>query len=314
MTPRWAFEPGGRVLVQKARSRSYMSKVRVVVTQPRLDAMRDMMAQPIKANLFGGIQTIKANVDPDEMKRAFMRKNYAGIKEQVGAHVDDVMTRGLSESVRHVAGETIARMPELADAGLRYNHTNPRVQKYIAEKAGNLVTTNEKGLDAAVRAMTRSSMTKGLNYDQAANMVRDSIGLNAPQADALARYQANLAQRDIPADVIETMVSAQSEKMLDYRAEMIARTEVRNAQNQGQLDVWQHARDEGLVPANSRKVWQVDGNPCKEWCEQMDGEPVELDSPWRVVSTVNGRIAMVDIPSEIHPQCQCQMQIEMGDE
>jgi hypothetical protein len=82
----------------------------------------------------------------------------------------------------------------------------------------------------------------------------------------------------------------------DQRSEMIARTEVSMAQNQGTLEAGRQARAAGL---NVRKVWTLADNPCP-LCQEAAAEgDIGLDSPFGDAG---------DAPP-LHPNCMCALDL-----
>ena len=287
-------------------------KVKVVVTEARLNAMEKAMSGPVKVDITRGIKSIREGLSADDMRKAFMAGKYDHLMAQVGPAVTEPVEGAITDAVQGVHDVMLRQMPANVQASLNYDTSNPRIRDYIGQRTGNLITTSEDGMMEAVRAMTHGALSKGMNVEQSAALIRDSIGLNAPQARALANFKAGQMAAGHAQDVVDQRVAAYSERLLDQRANMIARTEVRNAQNAGQLDVWRQGVEDELLPAESKKVWQVDGNPCEEWCEQMDGEAVPLNDRWEVKSTKGNGTRYVDVPSEIHPHCMCIMQVQMS--
>lgn len=78
------------------------------------------------------------------------------------------------------------------------------------------------------------------------------------------------------------------------RAELIARTEIMTAANQGQRTAWSDAVDEGLLSSNSRVAWIATDGACAEICEPMDGQTRDLDGGY------DGQE-----PPPAHPNCRC---------
>ena len=273
--------------------------------------MGKQMEGAIRVNLIGGIHTIKQNLTADDMRQAFMSKNYAPVKEVLTDAIDRAVRGNMQLAIDGVAEATIRGTPTIPNS-YRYDASNPRTKKFIAERTGELITTSEDGLQHAVKAMTRHALSRGVNYQQAANTIRNSIGLNAPQAQSLANYVKGLNEQGMPQARIDALSSAMSSRMLDYRAMMIAQNEIRDAQNQGQLDVWKQAADDDMLPPEARKVWRIDGNPCPEWCIHMDGEAVGLNEDWTVRNSKTGETRTVHTPSDVHVCCRCMMDIDMG--
>lgn len=86
----------------------------------------------------------------------------------------------------------------------------------------------------------------------------------------------------------------------DTRADLIARTESMNAANEGQLQLWDQAAEDGLInPNTAQKEWIVgDDEKLCPICQDMDGEQVGLDEDFNV----DGED--IDAPPA-HPNCRC---------
>lgn len=81
----------------------------------------------------------------------------------------------------------------------------------------------------------------------------------------------------------------------ESRAEMIARTEIMDAANEGLAQSWEQAVEAGLLTGREKKVWISTSNCCDE-CEELDGEEVPL----------NEDFSAGDDPP-LHPNCRCTM-------
>jgi hypothetical protein len=92
----------------------------------------------------------------------------------------------------------------------------------------------------------------------------------------------------------------QTEIFSDQRAEMIARTEVSMAQNQGVLEAGRQARAAGL---DVRKAWELGPNPCPA-CEAMaDENDIDLDTDFGDETS----------SPPLHPNCECSLNLFVGD-
>lgn len=152
------------------------------------------------------------------------------------------------------------------------------------------------------------SFSNALTPRDVASSIRNSIGLFPGQQTALMNYRQGLKESGMKPDRVDAFSSKYEDRLLDYRAKMIARTETRQATNQGQLFIWQDAQNQDLIAPTAKKVWVVDGAPC-EICEPMDGVAIGLAESWTLP---NGDIA--DIPTDAHPHCFCGMELEFGTE
>ena len=87
----------------------------------------------------------------------------------------------------------------------------------------------------------------------------------------------------------------------DYRAEMIARTEISFAQNDATLEMGRLANERG-VPV--KKTWTTDGDPCP-LCQAAEAEGVkDIDEDFGDAG---------DGPP-LHPNCMCEVELVISDE
>lgn len=83
------------------------------------------------------------------------------------------------------------------------------------------------------------------------------------------------------------------------RADKIARTETMRAANEGQLEAWNQAEEQGLLTGDEQKEWITtpDDRLCPI-CEPLDGVQVARDD------TFEGDGEQLDGPPA-HPRCRC---------
>jgi hypothetical protein len=80
------------------------------------------------------------------------------------------------------------------------------------------------------------------------------------------------------------------------RAELIARTEVMTAANEGQRAAWESAVDAGLLPANAVVEWIATSDACDD-CLDLDGETRPIDGEYDDSDAGDG--------PPLHPNCRC---------
>lgn len=279
-----------------------------IATKSRVDALARRMDGAVKMDFLRGIESFRRKVDPEDLLRSFLTGNYSKVVRtapwhKLGDDMEPALAR-LGKAMLAGAQQTVKALP--VPSAFRYSPANAKIESYLRTRTGELITTSEKGMLEAVRAATTRSMTHALTPQQVAREVRGSIGLNAPQARALANYRSGLARDPkVKPERAEALAEGYRARLLDQRATMIGRTEVRFAANAGQQDIWEAAQDRGYLPHDAQRVWVVDGNPCKELCLPMDGIAVGLYEPWTLP---DGR--EVHNPTDSHPNCYCLASIQ----
>lgn len=294
-----------KILVRKARN----PKLKTVYQ--RTKALSEHMGKAIKVSLLDGIKAFRSKVSTEALKKAWEHGSYGHLMGAIrwdDLHQDLLPVKEqLIAGVQSTSKVGLLSLPPNAQKQLRYDIKNPRIQRYIETHTSSLIQgiTNDAH-QVIARAVTKS-FTHGLTPDMVAKQIKGSIGLLPSHSIAVERYEDGLLKQGVDFDRAATQVEAYQNRLLDYRANTIARTEVRGAVNFGQLEVWQQGADQGYINRdNAKKVWLTDGNPC-EICDPMDGIAVGLDDVW-VPST--GEPCFV--PTDVHPNCLCQMELDMG--
>lgn len=180
---------------------------------------------------------------------------------------------------------------------------NPRAIEAARTYTYNLVTRVTDETRAAIRRVIVAGQQGKLTIDQQADRIRETIGLNEQQSVAAMNFDLGLrADGDLTDEQIAQRVGRMVDKSLDYRAEMIARTETARAQSAGQWESWQQAADDGLIGRDAQRVWIAENDACP-LCDALDGTVVGIDEPW----IAGDGEALMYAPK--HPSCRCAMGI-----
>jgi hypothetical protein len=300
-----AMEPR-KVLVQKAGPRRKVTR-----TYTRLSELSKQMSRGVQLNLVKGIKTFKKRISSDALFEAWKTGSYGHLMKTIPF---DKLPEDL-ESYRNGIGTTAVRagnyvienLPAPVKLDLRYDLKNPSIQRYLDNRTGSLVHDISMDTQRVIQQAVASSWEMAVTPDKVASQIKGSIGLLPRHATAVDNYRDELTAQGASPLRIEELVGKYQDRLLDYRANMIARTETRFATNQGQLDIWKAAANQDLIDRHTaKKVWYTDGNPC-EICDPMDGVAVPLDGFW----TLNTG-DVVEIPTESHPHCFCGMELDFG--
>lgn len=153
--------------------------------------------------------------------------------------------------------------------GFAFDRTNPSAVNKVREQAGDLI----KGISETTR-------------EQIKELVEEAF--TDPEVDVHGL-----------ADSIDEIIDDPA------RAETIARTEVMDAANAGQVEAWEQATEDGLLTGNEEKEWIVtpDDRLCPV-CEPMDGVSVPLDEDFDVDGD------QIDGPPA-HPNCRCTLGLKL---
>lgn len=278
----------------------------------RLEALAKRMGNAMAVDIVKGINTFRRKINPQKVYDSWIQNGYEGITHTIPW---DKMDEDLTPAKRKVADglDIFGRLGLEAIAApqrpkLRYDYKNPNIQRIYEKRSGEWITRINLQTRENIKRIVHTQMTNATSPRDMAAEIRNHVGLTERYSIAHTNYVNGLKEKGVPAEKIDVLGEKYYQKLLTSRARMIARTETQFMLNRGQLEVWKEGQRQGLIPNTAMKVWVADGDPCPD-CEAMDGEAVPVHDSWE---TPDGD--EVDIPTEIHPNCNCIMTLEMGDD
>lgn len=174
---------------------------------------------------------------------------------------------GIGLALMNAANAKMARRLSFRTAdgplNIRFDVSDPNAVKWAREHAAELA----KGLSETSRQDIQDAVANALDGD----------GIDAAYDDILAA----VGDED--------------------RADLIARTEIMDAANQGFLQGLSQAQDAGLLPEDATKQWIATSGCCDE-CDDLDGEEVLLDEDF----------SSGDDSPPAHPRCRCALGVGTG--
>lgn len=143
---------------------------------------------------------------------------------------------------------------------------------------------------------------------QAAEQIRQSIGLRPDQVNAMHRYHLGLRAQGASWPRVMMLTKRYHDRLLNQRADLIARTESIAALNQGKLAMWAFAARAGLMPEGATKRWVIakDERVCPI-CRPLDGRAVKIFEHF-VISGAE----LLAPPA--HPRCRCTLVLDVAQE
>jgi SPP1 gp7 family putative phage head morphogenesis protein len=232
---------------------------------------------------------------------SFNRMNRAAVRDGIMARV----ARGMTEASTDIEMRTklmfkkegtILPPPRKSKYFEYFTGTQAAIQKYVDKRGAALVTNlNADGL-AVLRAMLDIALEHMLSPYQLSRIVKPCIGLTDRDAGAVSKLLASLLDQGMSYDEALAKAKEYADELRDARAMNIARTELAEAFNQGQLDALQDAMHE--LGAQAAKDWETaqDERTCEE-CAGLDGETVGINE-----SFSNGAVC-----PPAHPSCRCSL-------
>lgn len=215
--------------------------------------------------------------------------------EQAGAFVDPIQ-QAADASVR-------AEMRELGAGSIRGAFDNiDAVAVHYAEREGaRLISGLSEAQAQAIRSVMAQALAGKYTVDQAAMLVRSSIGLHERWALAVERrwdavYSKALKDRLTNARAVaraNRLASVYRGRLIASRADGIARTEIQMAVTAGRHAAWSQMVGSGNMSPQARKEWSAGPGACPQ-CADLSGTVVQWDQQFP---------GGVSVPA--HMRCRC---------
>lgn len=189
-----------------------------------------------------------------------------------------------------------------------FNYVDGSAVNYARTRAGQLVRAINESNRLAIRQLIVESFIEPRTVDQTAEMIRQIIGLHPRWARAVRNFHDTNYRRMLDDGLsvgqaqnrANELAARYRDKLIRRRAEMIARTEVQQAQNFGREMGWVASDRAGLIDPRTQKEWRTAplgsryGPPCPI-CTALRGTRV----PWN--GTFDNGMHM----PPAHPNCRC---------
>lgn len=176
---------------------------------------------------------------------------------------------------------------------------NPDAVKAARLYAAQRVTRITEQTRSAIRALTVRSIQDGIAPRELGRMLKSVVGLTPRYAHAVANYRRELRDAGVAYEKRIVKVEKYAAKLLKSRATTIARTELKDALERGQLDNWRSWQSQtGDVIT---REW-ITADPC-EVCAPMNGQRRLLNEQF-----LTGKGDLIWGPTA-HPNCECAVGI-----
>lgn len=218
-----------------------------------------------------------------------------------------INTSKLDAIVRKAIGSSARITNQKVGLNLSFNVRNPKIietaRNISVELSTNLSKTSQQIIDKVIANAMEGLVTRR----EAIKIIESRVGLLPAHSDAVDRYYDTLIQSGSTKAMAKKLADKYADRLLKYRANTIARTEIARATGIGQTEFWRQAMDEGVFSADTKRVWSTsyDELVC-DICGPMNKVEVGIFEQWL---TPNG---FVDYPSAIHPNCRCSQGIALS--
>lgn len=207
--------------------------------------------------------------------------------------LDELARKAMGGSAR-LSGKSVSNVQAV------FNVTNPDVVAVARTMSIDLSTNLTKTARDNIRKVIQDAVEGNITRYEASKKIRQYVGILPTHADAVDRYLDTMLQDGVKLSVARQRADKYAKRLLNYRADTIARTEIANAVGKGQTQMWKQMRTEGYLSPDAVRSWvtALDERVCPV-CGPMNGVVADIDGYW---DTDKGS---VEYPSAVHPNCRC---------
>ncbi|MCK4795026.1 MAG: hypothetical protein KAV87_65460, partial [Desulfobacteraceae bacterium] len=232
---------------------------------------------------------LQSGAIPAEWKAPWERM----IREFVRDDVTVQWTKNIS-----IAGDIIAKKvnrPERKQ--FDFDSTMTSVKSWVDNSGGRLIADLTTAQMDSTHALLQHQIAMQVTSPYVLSQrIKPLVGLTNRETMAVAKFMATLQEQGVPPAMINKQVANYSKFLHKNRAQRIARTEISDAFNFGQLDAMNQAVREGHLPGVPEKSWMAGGaDPCDICLENESVGPIALPDAF----------PSGDEHPTAHPQCEC---------
>lgn len=179
---------------------------------------------------------------------------------------------------------------------------NELARQFARERAGALAQGLKDEEAVAIKRAIAYGLDQGLNDIQIRDRLKTKVGLGPRYAQAVENLRNSLlAKGAVPADA-NRQARDYAKRLREYRAFMIARTEVMKALNDAQRALWAQQQEMGEISRWAVRIFRVhkDERLCKV-CRPLHGRRAALGPKGAYQVPKIGKI----VGPPVHPNCRC---------
>ena len=273
-----------------------------------LIALADKMEPRMRDSFLRAVDEMKSKIDMKALTQSIANNDRVLSSMAIG----DKAWGKLIEQSAKIPATMFDKAGQIGAAGLKnqfnisasFTMQNPRAQAWARTNSSKLITQIGGETRKGIQQVIGSAYQLGLPSKETARVIREMVGLTEKQGAAVFNFRERLVAQGRKPDQVARMTTKYEAKLLKYRSENIARTEIAKAGNEGLIESWRQAADTGLLDANNTNV---------EWLAAFDDRVCPICAP------LNGTVySYKDIESgksaapPAHPMCRCTLGISFA--
>lgn len=231
-------------------------------------------------------------------------------QEDYSAFVNEHLKPSWINAMKAHAADLEAQHPDFF-----FDPMQKTVQDWIRKNGARWVTNQSATSKEAIQAMLGYATTGKYTVDELARVIRPTIGLTKPQAQANMRYYTKIKEQlkanhprmtdaSIEKKAKEAAVKY-AEKQQRHRAYTIAQTELAFAYNRGADEAVKQAQAQGYMGKTAKRWTTAVENVCPV-CAALNGKEVEVGKDFNLPGAPLFPGAHEVPPA--HPRCKCAVQ------
>lgn len=288
-----------------------------------IERIANRLSPQLRKRFLEAVKASKDSVDLEALAMAIQSGSatQAEIATKLGTWPEKYVELSIDLKAGFIAGA--GNVYEVLDGHkfqLNFTLINPHAVDYAARKLPQIVRSYVADAKETIQTIIVDSVSGKYTGQEAAKLIRDSIGLTPRYERAVDRMRERLSAEGVTGDKLNGKVERYAAKLLRSRANTIARTEIIQAQVSGQRALWQEAANEGIFDRKTAKrVWKTNhegvtdkGNPTPcELCAPMDGQEIDFGGLYEHPEFGSSNI-FGDLLSgpPLHPNCLCSEDLQ----
>ena len=305
------------VAVTKERKTSRKAKASLGVHRAA-----DSSAPLIAIDFISAADMMKRNIDP-EMVRELIRAGaldrlaldlpWQAFEQMLKNGITPAVIQALKRAADSASAQTAATLKKALgyEPVLTFDARNPRLQSWIADNTGELITGITRDGKKAVKDVVKRALSTEMDSLDIFQTVKNVIGLTRQQGNAVFNFYKGMLDEGMDKEDALGRAEQYADRSLKYRANLVAQHETMVAANQGLNEGWAQAAEQDLFnPKQAEVEWVItDDDRLCPTCENMKGVRRPFEGSWTVeLLTDTGAsygTKQVENPSESHPRCRC---------